>query len=200
MPAPTLRAIRGAPITCLMALWVIGKPATKEQIADETGYQSGAVHVALRVLQRFNLALALPDGRHPRWALTANSPQLPLGWLVEQVSRDNRESTPPTTTRSIGGDLSTGQVEEAEVSRDNRESLEALAQAGIGEPTRSRLAALPHVTPAYVRAHVARLRRERRTDQTGLLVHRIQQADLAPLDPDDNSRYTTGQFAEYLET
>jgi hypothetical protein len=49
-----------------------------------------------------------------------------------------------------------------------------LRSAGIGEPARSRLAALPHVTPEYVRAHARHVR------NLGQVIYRIEHEWPAP--------------------
>jgi hypothetical protein len=80
---------------------------------------------------------------------------------------------------------------------DLPERLAILAGAGIGEPTRSRLAHLAHAEPAYLRAHCNRAKAERRG--TGLLIHRIQMQDPAPRGyDDDRDRYVTGEFAHLV--
>lgn len=47
-----------------------------------------------------------------------------------------------------------GKVEQRPVGPHFAANLRALHEAGIREPTARRLAALPHVTPAYITAHV----------------------------------------------
>ena len=123
MPAPALRALRGAPITCLVALMVIGRPATNEEIGDEAGYGASTVENALRILQKHDLALALPNGRHPRWALPRNSPQIPMGWLVAQVSRENRDSGSSSLQLEESQETQGGQLQLPQVSREKRDSL-----------------------------------------------------------------------------
>ena len=56
--------------------------------------------------------------------------------------------------------------------------IAALLEAGIGEPKRSELAALPHVTPTYVRAWEMQLKRDKGARySTGLLVHVLASGD-----------------------
>jgi len=76
----SLRELKGAPLSCLIALWVLGRPASKQEISDETGYRASSIEDALRFLASpvRNLVLALPNGRHPKWALACKSEQVPL--------------------------------------------------------------------------------------------------------------------------
>jgi hypothetical protein len=56
--------------------------------------------------------------------------------------------------------------------------LAALREAGIGEPKRSELAALPHVTPTYVRAWEMQLKQDKGARySTGLLIHVLKSGD-----------------------
>jgi hypothetical protein len=75
--------------------------------------------------------------------------------------------------------------------------LQALHQAGIGEPTASRLAAMAHIDLAYVQAHAARARRE--GIRVALLIHRMRAGDPAPEMLEKSSeRYITGKYAEFV--
>ena len=100
----TLRELKGAPVSCLLALYVLGRPARTEEIADLTGYRPAAVHDALRCLSRpaYNLVLALPNGRHPLWDLTAHARQMPLSWAV----LDNNSYVAMTREKSESGSSS----------------------------------------------------------------------------------------------
>jgi hypothetical protein len=53
-----------------------------------------------------------------------------------------------------------------------------LKKAGIGEPTLSEIAALPHVTIGYAAAHIRKI--EKDGDSIGLLIHRLREGDPAP--------------------
>lgn len=76
----TLRELKnGALLHTVMALWMIGEPAKKQDIRRKTGWSDEAVQDALDVLStEMGLVLCLPDGRHPRWALTAQARQMLL--------------------------------------------------------------------------------------------------------------------------
>ena len=75
--------------------------------------------------------------------------------------------------------------------------LLALRQAGIGEPTASRLAAMAHVDLEYVQAHVRRARRE--STPVALLIHRMRAGDPAPaMLEKPGERYISGEYAEFV--
>lgn len=54
------------------------------------------------------------------------------------------------------------------------ENLRALREAGIREPTASRLAQLPHVNPGYVRGHVEQANAQ--GFELGIAIYRIEHA------------------------
>ena len=105
----TLRELKqGCLLHVLFALWLLGKPSTKTEIADEFGGSDEAVLTACRVLARpeHNLVIGLPNGRWPRWVLTPNGRRFVLGpaaAMDRQVSMnplpaDSALQTPTTTT------------------------------------------------------------------------------------------------------
>jgi hypothetical protein len=77
-------------------------------------------------------------------------------------------------------------------------AVRALRAAGIGEPVRAQLAALPHVTPLYVRAMAARVQNhhEENKRNTSFLVHIIRAADPMP-DYCDECSALDGEHAEH---
>ena len=75
----TLRELKqGYLLHVLVALAFLGKPSTKTELADEVGCSREAVEDACRILSRpeHHLIIALPNGRWPLYALTANSRRL----------------------------------------------------------------------------------------------------------------------------
>lgn len=59
--------------------------------------------------------------------------------------------------------------------------LQSLLEAGIGEPKRSALSALPHLTPAYVKAWESQLKLTKGERYSpGLLIHVLECGDPAP--------------------
>lgn len=83
-------------------------------------------------------------------------------------------------------------------------SIRLLREAGIGDPVRSELAALPHATPDYLEAIIADWKndRDKARRRPGLLITRIRSGDL-PVVPrlleHDPSRYTGGEYADFID-
>lgn len=91
--------------------------------------------------------------------------------------------TVSSTTTSVGSKSLQTKNEVEEEDSDARPPpdprvADILKRAHVGEPMRSRLAAMPHVTLDYVRAHVAQANEEKTPAR--LLIHRIRSADIAP--------------------
>jgi len=203
-----LRALKGAPLACLVALGLAGELASQEWIEAVTGYDDKTVAKALKTLAAMGLV-----SRHNRysWGLSMIERQ----GVDRSGTRKNSESRAATTTgvlnilikssmdmaevaadgrcnenqcleagASSGGGVNGSETDQrivrprAERSKAFREAVEALREAGIGEPTRSRLAVLPHVTASYVRAHALLAARD--GIRSGLLIHRLRSGDEAP--------------------
>lgn len=78
-------------------------------------------------------------------------------------------------------------------------SLKLLREAGIGEPTASRLANLGWMTPEYILAHVENAKRK--GIAIPLLIHKMRSNDPAPEidDPEDYRRYISGPLGYLIE-
>lgn len=172
----TLRAIKGAPLAILITLFIRGISSTQTWLTATTGYSPKTVRTALASLH----ALGFVQHLTPHlWALPNG--QLPLPGFSDETGK-NSPGLAPTTTTLI--DVAPHPPQPEVAAAPNREKFSLLAAAGIGEPMRTRLARLPHTTPAYLRAHIRRARNEH--IPTGLLIHRLLQADPPP--PTDRQR------------
>lgn len=229
----TLRALKGAPLSILTAMLCLTDApiVTQAYLCSSTAYSPEAIARGLQTLHALHFAHQV--GRF-EWQATPRARQLRLALQLDSVI--SGVNTPTTTTTTIEGPYSALEdlAVAAETTPLLAESpklstvypqvypqiypqagsapsarqalLTILAAAGIGEPTRSRLAALPHVTPAYVTAHAADLRRRGKGGETGLLIHRLLQADPPPPHPTGcgcdacRARYLGGEFSQYLET
>ena len=165
----TLRAIKGAPLAILITLFIRGISSTQTWLTATTGYSPKTVRTALASLHALGFVQRLTPHL---WALPNG--QLPLPGFSPETGNFS-PGLPPTTTTLI--DV-VPHLEQPEVEAPNREKISLLAAAGIGEPMRTRLAHLPHATPAYISEHTAQARRD--GIPTGLLIHRILQADPTP--------------------
>lgn len=194
-PLSSLRALKGAPLSCLFALMFANQPVGNGWLARVTGYSSKPVADALRYL--LEMGLVTTNGRFESWQLNSQAIQLPLMNLVsaENSSWKNSNSNPTTATTAIEGEInqSVAAAVESKTSRNFSDStlnveskknpnfsdsLELLHAANVGEPSATTLADLPHVTPYYLAAHILKAKED--DIKTGLLIHRIRAKDPAP--------------------
>lgn len=106
----TLRELKqGALLHTLIALLLLGKPTGKDAIRKFNGWSDEAVQDALDVLEvaPYGLVVAIPNGRHPLWALTATAKQmlLPVGQALPApyvaltpLAAESGVHSPTTTT------------------------------------------------------------------------------------------------------
>lgn len=211
-----LRALKGSPISVLMALALAGQPVTVSWLEAITGYTDKSVSRALQALQEFGLITR--NGRYA-WQLAGGVVQLPL--MVPELDEPEEPQEPPSgepPTETIDGEArdpekfrlgkipspallaSSGFNQNLDSSINQplarqpadpvnfRVNSRELEQGGIREPARSRLAALAHVTPRLVRYHCAT------APNSGLSVYRIEHGwpvpedwvDPAEIDPPDD--------------
>jgi DNA-binding CsgD family transcriptional regulator len=142
------------------------------------------------------MILPMPETRELPAPATAEKPRSPAESALNM--RIRRSATPISGGKPVDNSAQPSAAPDPDPApADLPERLAILAGAGIGEPTRSRLAHLAHAEPAYLRAHCNRAKAERRG--TGLLIHRIQMNDPAPRGyDDDRDRYVTGEFAHLV--
>lgn len=182
----TVRALKGPPLTIFVIMAIVGQALTQRRLSALTGHTPKTTRAAIDLL--CELGFATRD-HYRAWQLTPNAqlilPGFPL--RLPEVG-ENPTSAPTTTTYLPAPDVKMIDVcsEESvvvvvpEEGRDSHfsQTRALLRSAGIGEPTRSRLLTLPHITPEYVAAHI-RFARKEHTD-TALLIFRMQQNDPLP--------------------
>jgi hypothetical protein len=179
-PLTALRSLKGAPLSCLIALMFANQPVGKEWLARVTGYSDKPVSAAMDYLLEMGFVI---HGGRCDWRIHHDFYSLPLAnpHLISEVSRKNSDFL-PTTTALIVDSINTVEnavaVKEVVPSiRDNSESIHLMKLAGIGNPTLTQLANQDHVTPYYVLAHTLQAKKEKKT--TGLLIHRMKSKDPA---------------------
>ena len=209
-PLASLRAFKGAPLSCLFALMFANQPVGNGWLSRMTGYSSKPVADALNYL--LEMGYVTSNGRFESWQLNSQAVQLPLMNLdtlpseknlgtSENSSRRNSDSIPTTATTAIEGEINQS-VEavaesktrwknsnstpknESKRSRNFSDSRKLLRFANVGEPMASVLAELDHSTPYYIAAHILKAKQD--GIKIGLLIHRIRSADPAP---ELNQRY-----------
>lgn len=159
-----VRAIKGAPASVLWALIITQRMMTALELQQWTGYKGDNITVSVRLLIELGWVVA----RTPRgpWGL-AEGRQLPLMPGIEQLQGfEKRDSDligvagASSSSSSNRLFLSSYRQEQEEEGDDSDligvkpECVAACLAAGIGEPTRSKLSAMAHVTPEFIAAHV----------------------------------------------
>ena len=150
-----VRTLKGAPLSILMILRLIGQPATAEYLERTSGYTDKPVNAALLLLEEYGLISR--NGRYS-WQICDGVQQLPLMNLISEPSQEENPdsqgeenlSSDEDNSDSFGG---TRNLSESELFRVS-ENLAACDAADIREPKRSRLSKMPHVTAALIRYHV----------------------------------------------
>jgi hypothetical protein len=181
-----IRALRGTPLTVLLTLLVAARPVTQRWLCRTTGYSEKTVARALQTLVSLGY-LERCDYRH--WRLARQRPALvELMPLLANPDEDGESPVSAPTAAAVHAGRVSAPQPAAEAAGppdgskpDFDDVCRALGRAGIFEPMRSRLAALPHVTRRYVAAHAARADEE--GSSAALLIHRIRSGDPAPPDP-----------------
>ena len=183
-PLTALRSLKGAPLSCLVALMFANQPVGKEWLARVTGYSDKPVSSAMDYL--LEMGFVINGGRTESWELNQEMKHLVMGnpELLLESSRNNSDSNPTTTalikdSNNKQEKAVAEEVEEQEIiNSDFEESLEIIKSAGIGEPMASRLARMQHINPYYLIAHVLQAQK----DETNirLLIHRLRSRDPSP--------------------
>lgn len=189
-PVNLLRQLKGAPLAVLLAMYWTRMTVSADWLVTVTGYSDKPVTQALKLLTAYGWTVKSRGG----WSL-AEGVQLPLMSGESEKFRSCSSSSDKEVTNLT--------IEEQEENRNNSDSFvanyRALKGYGVREPALSRLAALDHVSPDFVNAHVKRVRSER--GNLGTAIYRIEHGWEAPLDleiVEHGPRYTEGKFAGYF--
>ena len=188
-----VRALRGAPISCLIAIALARQPVGNQWLTRVTGYSDKPISEAMKTLKEFGLVVT--NGRYDSWRLADNNFQLPFSI---EGTRNNSDSQPTTTTAYIE-ESNENEQKKKKGTRNNSDSIIfELRKAKIYEPTASELAGLNWVTLEYIRAHVQRAISD--NTPTGLLVHRIRSGDDAPetIKRNNRRRYIEGEYKDMI--
>ena len=176
-----VRGLKGAPLSCLIVMAMVGQPVTAEFLERHTGYTDKPINAALLLLQ--DIGMITRNERYA-WRIAINVSQLPLMILPDEnephiqpqpvdfdQQEPNNEITDTTrnysdselfrvVTSSSSIDLSSKELidlplldladpEKFRVA----ENLEACDRFGIGEPKRSTISKLKHVTSRMIAFH-----------------------------------------------
>ena len=227
-PLLTVRALKGAPLSCLLALALLGGgPVGEREIITGTGYSQNKVREGLEVLEAAGLVTR--QGRYEGWSLTSGARQLPLTANFFEDGESQKMTLPAVTTatayivesqRSVKeqqqenageskNDSRASENDKNESQNDSPAIEDFLNECGIMGRTARELARMEHITEAYVRAHVEKGRA--RGDSIGLIITRMRDGDPAPGGRVVVERhaagcdcgvcrrkYVSGQFAEFI--
>jgi hypothetical protein len=146
-----LRALRGAPLSCLLALALTRRPSGSGWLTTLTGYRKDSVAAALRLLEQ--LGLVQNEGRYNGWRLTAGAWRLSLfgGGREAAEKADAPSATSPEAGRakiplsegdffailrsSSGGSLIDSLSRESEKPPPLPDGVKAEKSPSAGEPT-----------------------------------------------------------------
>ena len=203
-----IRSLKGAPITVLCVMLLAGQPVTQEYCERHSGYTDKPVSQALHLLEE--LGYVSHNGRYA-WQIISEATQL-LMTLPEippqaETSRNNSDSMGTATTTIVESSIMRS-INAAEAAKNDEseifrlaKNVSALRKVGVYGAKAREIAALPHVTPRYIKAHAAYA--ELRKDAPGLMIRRMLDGDPAPKRPpaerDDSRKYIEGEYAAYIE-
>lgn len=178
-PLTALRSLKGAPLSCLVALMFANQPVGKEWLSRITGYSDKPVSAALDYL--LEMGFVTSSGRYHAWQINQQAVQLPLGTtqMLSESSRNFSDSNPTTTALIVeSNNQKLEAVEGKQTSRNFSDSHELLRSAKIGEPMATILADSDHTSPCYIAAHILKAREDKIA--VPLLIHRMKEKDPAP--------------------
>ncbi len=201
-PIGTLRQLKGAPLSILIALTIVNpRLVSSSWLAGCTGYSHDAISNATWYLKEFGFIDC--DSHRTNWRLVGDVQQLPLPMSMLNPDPKNPDAekpqpNPPTTTTlnsannlTEGSSSSFNNRDAEKPQPDSRLSL--LRQGGIYEPTATELCELEHASYSYLDAHIKQAKRD--GIDTSLLIHRIRKNDPKPIKPiipgsrEDGDRY-----------
>lgn len=167
-PIGLIRQLKGAPLSCYIALVIVHQPVMLEWLARVTGYTDKPVTAAMNYLIELGIAgrISLKGG----FFLQGDFLQLPLA----NNDRNNSDDIATTATATIV-EKKKLRLAAAEEGRNNSDVLKKLRAAGVGEPTLSLLASDPLITPDIVDLQI---RNQKNSGASvGLLIHRLRSHD-----------------------
>ena len=187
--------LKGAPLSCLVALSIAGQAVTARWISAVTGYGSQAVTTALQTLETMRLAVC--DSHRSSWRLL-NDQQMLLTFPNREI-----HDSPLTTTASLNPHI------DLNINNSSRSSdpipenhdpdpllREILRRAGIGEPKLTYLSNLD-LDPVYVYAHCAKAQKQ--NVSTGILITRLEKGDYIDTKYNDYRLIIELEFPEFFE-
>ena len=188
----TLRALKGAPLSIIIAMFFAQQPVGEGWLVSVTGYSQNTVRNGCKFL--ITSELIRRNGRYDSYVLVNGAVQLPL--TIDPEGEGQNLTLPPVTTTTAFNRYEEEVSEEIQAeavpgASKNDSRLVLLYSAGVREPTASSLLEHAWVTRDYLEAHIDKANRE--GTAVGLLIHRIRSHD--PI-PKEWTKYSVDAFRE----
>jgi hypothetical protein len=190
-----IRALKGAPMSILVALMISDGKVGEAWLSRVTGYSEKTVRNGCKYLEEIQLIQRI--GRYEGYRIMDGIMQLALQ-EQDQRERENLPLDTTTTTTTLNSKKRVDSEEKAAAaikgavkitarnkegtvkitarSKDGRDKL--LKAAGIMEPTASRIKQKYWATEEYLKAHIDKAKKENLN--VSLLIHRIESHDPMP--------------------
>ena len=175
----TLRALKGAPLSIIIAMVLAQQPVGEKWLVSITGYSPNTVRTGLSFLEETQMVGR--NGRYSGYVLMDKAIQLPLT-EVEPGERQKLTLDPITTTTFNKYEDENSEEKAAAVkagaSKIDARLISLMHEEGIMEPTASQLLEFPWVTEEYLVAHFEKARKDK--TPVALLIHRLRSHDPKP--------------------
>lgn len=199
-----VRACKGAPISCLVAIGLARQAVSLDWLVSVTGYTANVIRPALRYLREIGLIDQPGRGQKSGWVLSQSIPLMEIEELDESSDLRKKCVNLPTTTTTRYEENEGSHGSSSRSDQDLRKkcvnpAFNILKDAGVGEPTLSQLCLKEWVTVDYVRAHIEA--GKSKGDDLALIIWRMKQGDPEPVQmsrQDDRYKYVTGALSEYV--
>lgn len=196
-----LRQLKGAPLAALLAVAIAPGPVTADYIARMTGYTDKPIAQALQYLAELQYITRARSG----WIL-ADAQQFALPYPIRNNSdsHDDDDDDAIEATRPYQSASSSSYRKNSELPAEIAANLAAFTAAGYDlSSVIQSLAEQPHITPAYIAAHVESARRNGQIENPlGFALTRMRANDPAPSLPRSSSpadKYLSGPYAAYIQ-
>jgi len=202
-----LRALKGSPLSIIIAMFIANQPVGENWLCSVTGYSQNTVRRGCKFLEETQMIRrngryesyvlsdgmmqlplgmkAMPESHSPEGCSSSKSgqrPKLTLDDLLTTTTFNKYEedfSEEKATVVIPGESKNDARLETQAAGASFFDArLELLHNAGVMEPTASRLLEHAWVTKGYLEAHIEKAKREKA--DTALLIHRIQSHDPMP--------------------
>jgi hypothetical protein len=175
----TIRALKGAPMSIVVAMLLVKQPVGEGWLMSVTGYSQNTIRNGCKFL--LECQMIRRNGRYDGYVLANGSMEIPME--IPQLGESQNMTLPSSTTTNTLNKKEHKISEEKEVEEDYRASkndprLVLLYSFGVMEPTASRLIEKSWVTMTYLEAHIDKANKE--GTPVGLLIHRIREHDPMP--------------------